>query len=251
MFGQKAGKRFEFARNSEGKVEERSRLIRTSIQEAAGETMEKYPYVAGFSMFGSRTKGREKAKSDADIVLFLDFDKSGLQKKGEEIPFAFFRRRLAEVMKGKGLTDAEAKRVLGPDAKTMLHALSKEYIRDTVADGIAYKRNEARGADKANAKGAYQDIVTAPGAPIPALFHMDVGGGLRPWRRQVIEELEKAGETGEALWRELMEAMRFAHDDPRKIIGKRLSPKTSYPKTLADARRVFLNEQSEEMKQAA
>ena len=62
-----------------------SRAAIGNLEVAFQELKQKYPYLSGFGVFGSRAKGTEHPQSDYDICIFYDSDKiTGLQSGNKD-----------------------------------------------------------------------------------------------------------------------------------------------------------------------
>lgn len=80
-----------------------------------------------------------------------------------------------------------------------------------------------------------------PSQPMPAMasinlyamFHLDVGGGIKKYRKMLIEKLEKRGEAGEKLWNRIIQKTI----DFEVGYGKKGTKK--FPETLAEAKAMY------------
>ncbi len=70
-----------------------------------------------------------------------------------------------------------------------------------------------------------------------SIFHLDVGGGLKPYRAHLIEKLEKAGLVGEYIWERIIE--RVERWEQKLGFKDKLPTKVRYPRTLTEAKHVY------------
>ena len=239
--------KFEFLRSWDGKVDRRSREIRKSLRDAAKETVKKYPYVAGFSFFGSRVKGLEKEGSDIDLIVFIDSNFS-IPKRAVEIVKPFFKETFSDRLASKG---AE---MLIPPISVHETVISRSSLHKVIKDTLAYNNGEVQSKKQMETMGmVFLNNLVGPQATLISLFHLDIGGSLQPWRAFVIDMLEKAGPTGERLWQEIMQELKRVQEDSRITKGaKRPIAEDVYPMTLERARKVYCpRERRDTLKQAA
>ncbi len=240
-----AEKMFEFRRNRKGTAGERSHAIRRDIQEAVHETREAYPSVAGFTMFGSRTKGREKKYSDIDIVIHLD---DRLEKDNQnfppEPPELFFKETMTRLL-ADSFSTTDAQKIM-EKSHIYVHMLNRASIKEDIKKSLQYLSSSRVDREKADqdAREAHKRVVNPVGG-LTGLFFLSVGHGLRPWRRSVIEQLEQAGSNGEKLWRQMALSLENWHEDYGGHLGslwaiaKRPLADDVVPMTLEAARKKY------------
>ena len=65
------------------------------------------------------------------------------------------------------------------------------------------------------------------------MFHLDVGGGIRKYRKAFIDELAKLGPEGERLWEETIRSTEMMENNLS------LDESRHYPRTLSEAVEVY------------
>jgi predicted nucleotidyltransferase len=266
MWGRKipeVGRKYEFLRDDEGRVDRSARVIRKALKGAAYEMVKEFPYVAGYALFGSRTKGRETRKSDLDVVVFINGDMS-LPKKAEKMAKDSFRVKFnIRLLNDAHLPVKEAANITQKtDVEEIV--LSFPLIKKAIQEGLTYQEGKFKDREeKDKLEESFRNNFLGPHSTVLGLFYLDIGGSLQPWRAVAIEELERAGLRGEKFWEVMMSSLKWSHEDHRTFFdryGDRPSSKAKrpiadgvYPMTLERARKVYCSRQSiaEEQKQAA
>jgi hypothetical protein len=65
------------------------------------------------------------------------------------------------------------------------------------------------------------------------MFHLDMGGGIRKYRKSVIDKLSSMGEEGEKIWGEIVEGVEMQEQYYQTNTDKR------YPRTLLEAQKIY------------
>ncbi len=70
------------------------------LENAFTELKQRYPYLSGFGIFGSRTKGKEHIDSDYDICVFYNSDRITSLKDGNREEWQRIRASIEETLGG-------------------------------------------------------------------------------------------------------------------------------------------------------
>ena len=244
MFPKVADKKFEFKRDAEGSLDKRSYAIRKDVQEAVRETKKEYPAVAGFTLFGSRTKGMERENSDVDVILFRDVDhmtKLAAKKWTDMNPELFFKVRLKKLLTDSlGLEEAET---IIQGTRVYSTGLMRSGIENGLTRIARLNNGELKNdIERIQARNEWDNFIQAPTGVVSGLFYMEVGTGLKPWRKLVIDTLQQFGPTGEKLWQEIMQDVKHSHEDHRPMFNKSNRPVQHgvFPMSLREARKTYL-----------
>ncbi|MBI2121616.1 MAG: nucleotidyltransferase domain-containing protein [Candidatus Sungbacteria bacterium] len=206
-------KRFLLSRHPE--LKERLK----KIHEIMKEEKAKYPELVALTLFGSLTKGYAIPESDIDGYILIDEDKI-LPKKPEEIDspsvFSHIHDRIKEELK----LNAEQKKNLTAyifSGKRLPKLLT--YTHDTTIDIMK--------ADQ-----------------LMRFFHLSIGTGINDYRKIILDTLESMGKDGEKIWKNIFSHLFHFENGglDTKLYAKRLA---LYPKTIQEAKKYFLHENSD------
>ncbi len=107
-----------------------------------------------------------------------------------------------------------------------------ERLQTTYPQG-ASKKEILESKDNLNMPQAYFDISLL----LRSIFHLDVGGGLKPYRARLIEKLEKAGPVGKHIWKRIIKNVE--RWEQKLGFKDKLPTKVRYPRTLTEAKHVY------------
>ncbi|MFA6898442.1 MAG: hypothetical protein WC250_03510, partial [Candidatus Paceibacterota bacterium] len=220
------------------------------------------PEVLSFCMFGSMVKGMAHEGSDIDGYLYID---SAQVAKGEgiseeqvlensvtlnqtyltqEVAKKYILEFRAGVRERTGLEDKDVEHIRS-------RPISEKVIDMEIARLLAfYKAREeydakVKGwADSRPPRGSSVDDLVAyekarpiyPSYVAPSLgdmFHLDVGGGVKKYRKIFIERLNELGPSGEKIWEDTIRSAEMIENNLSTAPNKR------YPRTLVAARAVY------------
>lgn len=236
-----------FRLSGEAFAKERLRGAKTTIDDLRRE----HPEILSLCMFGSMVKGNAKPESDIDGYLFVDADSVpdaqlvSQQREGStEVLFDqhtqdFYTTMIRDRLKNQnGLKDEQVRHVrVRPISESIIGqelgllsswAIAAEQHEQTIAP---FERGERSWAD------APPDLrppdYVLPSENLSAMFQLDVGGGISRYRTSLLEKLSSLGDRGERIWQLIVREtesleQRFHWDT-----------KLAYPRTLAEARKVY------------
>lgn len=252
-----------FAPSREAFSQERLKALKSTIDTMKREN----PEVLSFTMFGSMARGNPHQESDIDGYLFVEVsekdDLESPEPKVEEVlkedPYVteretLFTREAAQpyrkkfeehMMKNSDMTAEQIQQ--GLKIRPMNERILKQEVDDIVA-GLEAKAAydeaydswfDARPVDSTDLKAliAYRlaeperPPTTLPSSAISGMFHMDVGGGIRKYREQLLDDLASRGEVGEKVWERIIE-----DTDMMENYG---TSNKRYPRTLAEAQALY------------
>ena len=230
-------------------VIERLRTLQSIIEEMRKEK----PEVLSACLFGSSVHGRSKEKSDVDADIFIDVE---LINKSNEIKSSkdkaeflnaytkIVQEKMKELLK---LSDEQVHHIRPiPISREIIDSELENFIKNGEIEN-AYKTAEAKYETDLKAwEKIYESetdfrkkgvmLLTRPIFPKPTedtytssmlghMFFLDVGSGIRPFRKYFLEKLKERGRSGEVAW----DLLRFQDEifDPLM------------PKTLEDALRIY------------
>jgi hypothetical protein len=243
-----------------------------AVREYVYKLKKDHPEVLSFCMFGSMTKGRAREASDIDGELFIDPEKVSLKVYGPEtechfskdlygnitgeIAYEGLRGDIAaeyiipmrESLKAElSLTDEQLKHIRILPISFEIINRHLENLKQSFDRQTRYEQQLAEW-EASNPEGKIPDIDALiaywkrkpklPGTPMPssnlrAMFHLEIGGGIREYRKYLIEKLEGMGHVGEEMWRRIIESTEEMEQYMRTGTAQR------YPRTLKDAKRVY------------
>jgi predicted nucleotidyltransferase len=243
------------------------------IKRALESIQEERPEVLSFTLLGSLVKGNTREDSDIDMHVYIDADKISTQegtetliedrkfdfktKKGEEFQAGTFHwKELSDEIRAEYLEYIRSKlKAELPELKAtqLLHIfplpLSESILEEMLDELVNSYKKYPQGTDDETFHLGVQEIKRGeaaqketsfsryePNQSLYGMFFLDAGGGIRPYRKFLIDRLYKEGEVGEQIWKNLIsstegwEQRRNFHDGPS---DKR------YPRTLGEARKVY------------
>jgi hypothetical protein len=81
-------------------------------------------------------------------------------------------------------------------------------------------------------------LILTPTLLLGSMFHMDVGGGIRKYRKILLDKLSEAGPAGEEIWRDII---KYTERWEQKVEYTDLPTTVRYPRRLAEAVEVYGN----------
>lgn len=255
--------------------EQFSRERLNAVKEEVDELQRKYPEVLSLCLFGSMVKGTAHEGSDIDGYLYIDSaliaQKEGVPEEEvlekhstrnetylkQEIARSYVTELRTGIQEKTGLKDEDVK-----------HVRSSPISEKVIDNGIDatldyYKKKEAylAGLDAYHAtfdhwlrskppQGSEVDVLLAyekqkperPKSPDPvstnfgSMFHLEVGGGIRPYRKMLLKKLVDLGPAGEQVWADIIRSTEMMENNLSTDKNKR------YPRTLADAVKQYAQE---------
>lgn len=231
------------------------RLVET--QTIVKELKNEDPAILSLCIFGSNVKGTATEKSDIDGWLFVDPSVVALQSDHEEKDLveictmgeSFYATEEIHFTKDieqkyNDLIRNEIKRKLDLSDEQVKHIRTRPLSESIIDRYITKWDSWAEEMKEYEARKIQHDIEIAdhnfsgsfPHLPqnmhtgyIPYIFHMALGHGIEKYRRYVINNLIDRGETGELMWKELIDGTVIMENYLES------NPKISYPRNLAEA----------------
>lgn len=251
--------------------EEFSQKRLEALKKTVDSMRREHPEVLSFSMFGSMARGNAHKGSDIDGYLFVDvterekqsshdgteaslFLKDTSNDSGAETSFlpnaaATYREIFSKLMSESSEMNPQQIEE-GLKVKPVSPRIVTEHLNSLV-ENVATERayHEANKAWEASAPADTTDLTVLlehrraeperprglkllPSSVLLGMFHLDVGGGIRPYREQVVRELQKHGPDGEAVWSKIIEWTERMENHGNKTEKR-------YPRTLAEAEKVY------------
>ncbi len=233
------------------------------LKEEVDALKEKYPEVLSFCVYGSMVKGTAHERSDIDGWLFVDSKKASESAGESEENILevdpnsggqYFKKEVGE----KYILELRQKvkeGVVSEEDELVKHMrvlpISEKMIDKTIEEKINYynlidqwdldfrawlKSEPPKGS-------SLDDLISyeksKPVRPkkidsiVYAMFHLDVGGGIRPYRKFFIDKLLSLGERGEKIWEDTIMGTQIMENDSGYNIDKR------YPGTLQEAAAIY------------
>lgn len=263
--GSPTPKRFELSR--EQFARDRVQAIRDTIDFVKKER----PEIVSFALFGSLVKGNTRPESDIDMYVFIDADSVQEKHPDEQVvvdkkwnfnldrgegPRAvtfrwkdftiptregYYEYVVGELTSRVPLTHEQVKHIHPVPVSEeiideMLDDISDSYTEypSGIESSIVYLARQLHEGDAAKEKTANSRI--EPNQLLYSMFFLDAGGGLRKYRRHLIERLSSLGGVGEKIWKDLIrstEAWEQKLGLLEKTSGKR------YPRSLVEARLLY------------
>lgn len=215
-------KRFKLSR--EDFARDRIQAIKDTIKEIKKER----PEILSFCMFGSMTKGTAKLESDIDGFLLVDAEKTkedmseGDFLEDEKTEYG----RLATFFRGEA--EADYKNLLIDRMKSKIDLPIRDF-RDIRVRPIS---REIIDRHIRSLEAAESDDIP-PSTNLTAMFHLDVGGGIKTYRKYLIEKLSKMGEKGEKIWNRIITSTESMEQNFNWNTDKR------YPRNLEEAKKTY------------
>jgi predicted nucleotidyltransferase len=239
--------------------EEFSKVRLRAVQDEVETIKKKHPEVLSFCMFGSMVKGTAHKGSDIDGWLYIDAEELSKIKNTDE-------KDLLRYDNGQVYFDPNAIKEYivslreGVKARAALEdkdvehirsrPISKKIINTEINELVAYYRAKEKykldwdkwsdGSPRfATLDQSLEHKRSEPKRPeyrgtnLEGMFHLDVGGGIRKYRKMFIEKLSKLGEDGERIWLDTIKGTEMLEH------GKHADGTKRYPRTLAEAEKVY------------
>lgn len=254
-----------FSLSSEESAKEKIRAVQSTIEEMKRE----YPEVIGVSLFGSLVKGTATLESDIDALLLVNPD--AIAPDANKGPIVHFVRYDHAVIRGGASNEStfhwpelrsdlseKYEQIFKEKLTQKLPTLREEQSRDiTVAPLsqalIGKMLDEIVDSYKKYPNGVSQQVIRLehkidlgeegkfnpeniriePSQLLYMLFHMDVGGGLPPYRKMVLDRLSAEGILGETIWTNLISSTESWEQGG--VAFDALPTEKRYPRTLAEA----------------
>lgn len=243
-------KRFEISKDSFSK----ERV--TAVHEAYKQLKQEVPFFAGITVFGSLSKGKALTKqtadkSDVDFVVFLDRDE--YEKTIEKfaritsgfVPMQRLYSSDKEKVRQDGLQNGameyvfyRARDIIKANIVNLAQGAKKKFAGN-LASFISLEGNESI----FNLVDLHDWFVEQTGYDgeenlwdYAAPFFLDVGGGLKKYRRAFIKRLsEEPTDRAEYLWSIVVKAMKYW--ERKEEVPEEIS--RSYPTTFEDAKKYY------------
>ncbi len=236
-----------------------------AVREAVDEIKEKHDEVLSFCMFGSMTKGTAHVGSDIDGYLFIDSERIA-QKDGvpedqvlraiegqspnmtyltEEVAKKYILEFRDSIKNKSDLKDKDvghvrtrpiSEKVIDKEISSFL-----TYFKDLdvykEASTLWFKNYPTRGTSSVDeliarekAKPHFPEKVSSS---LSLMFHLDIGGGIKKYRKLFIKKLQELGPEGERIWTDTITSTEMMENNLSTDKTKR------YPRTLAEAVEVY------------
>jgi len=240
----------------------------TAIKTVVEEIKEKYPEILSLCMFGSMVKGTAHEGSDIDAYLYIDSEKASerrgvteeqihvtsdrvgevyLKKEVAELYILEFRNRLKEMADLEDV-DVEhirsrpiSEKIINDEIKSLTDYFNDKEKVETYCDRLdewEKKKPETGVAIDVLVK-HYESRPEMPSSQrfvmpnLGPMFHLEVGGDIRKYRKMFLEKLLELGPLGEKIWATTIESTEMMENNLSTDKSKR------YPRTLEDAIRVY------------
>lgn len=262
-------KRFQLSREDFAK--ERVRGLQNAIEIIQRER----PEIVSLTLFGSLVKGTSHPHSDIDLNIYVDVD-ALMEKRPElddtvlvDKKYDYIKpkekRLWASSFRWKDfrpdiqgeyvryVTDTLLKAIPNIDNKQLkdmyVQPLSEKIVDDMLSEIRASYEQYPDGAEPAFLTFAPSPILEGaearemserarvePNQVLYGLFFLDAGGGLRKYRKQIIDRLSQWGELGENVWSSLINATEGWE---QKLNFDLMPSAKRYPRTLKAARALY------------
>ena len=240
------------------------------LQEVVGEIKREHPEILSLCLFGSMVKGAARLESDMDGYLFVDAGLVATEFKKEESAVlekvkdrTYFidelHKRysvlLREPLKIRlSLSDEQVKHLRVLPVSEQL--LSKELVvlEKQAQENLEYKKaheewKKMKPGGESSEGATIPNLLSSrieheklrpkhvsrphPSLFVHAMFHLEVGGGIRKYRKFLLEKLIEMGEEGELAWKEIIAATEMLEQNLKRDTDKH------YPRNLKDALAVY------------
>lgn len=236
-------KRFYFSKEKQFAKEKMEQ-----VQAAVREMKKSYPEILSFCAFGSMVKGtaREKtaqdAGSDIDGYLFIDFDIANKiwskSNSSKARPLKLFYQdgflgnillqEVEGIYKNKFAKSFPKDKIAGRlDLHIQVLPVSQEII-DKEITRLSAAIDELDKTPQTELKELLSPITN-----LFAMFHLDVGGGVKNYRRYLLQKLNTLGKNGEKIWSLIIKNIEFMEQNFKLSAGRH------YPKKLSQALEVY------------
>lgn len=218
-----SSKRFSLSKEEFAK--ERIARIKSSVE----LLQQKYSEVLSFCMYGSMVKGTAHQESDIDGFLFIDTDKINDFNESKDTESQTFKDRKAI---SATLFNMEVEKRYKDELKEALKTnlnLSGEQVKHVLVRPINEKIIDSHVADLEEAIEHESNILPLASTNLSAMFHLDVGGGIKKYRHYLLDKLNNMGAKGERVWREIIGSTEEIEQNLSRDTEKR------YPRSLPEA----------------
>jgi predicted nucleotidyltransferase len=243
-------------------TEEFSRERLNAVKNEVVEMQQKYPEVLSLCMYGSMVKGTAHEGSDIDGYLFIDSElaseRAGLSEEEILEKYSYdnqmyltkdvaekYSTEFREGLKQKvNLKDEDVEHIRS-------RPISKKVIDDEIETLLRYYRelekhevDMEKWFDSEPQRGSNIDDLLAyqkskpkrPEYVAPSLgpmFHLDVGNGIKKYRKLFIEKLNQLGIEGEKIWEDTIRGTEMLENNLS------LDEDKHYPRSLKDATKIY------------
>lgn len=244
-------KRFRFGR--EDFAQERQQAVKDSVREIKLEN----PEILSFCMFGSMAKGRARLESDIDGFLFIDADKiankskqsattAGIERKEDEFGSrskkAFSKLRIDlesnyintlrnKIKQKTDLTDNQLEDIKAIPISRQIIDQQLEELRKSFEEPERYETQAPSFLDENKMVTMENEVIAIVGDNLSKMFHLETGGGIREYRKYLLDKLSDLGEIGEKIWREIIDSTATMEHGSLSV--------ARYPETLKEARKIY------------
>lgn len=252
--------------------EEFSKQRLEAVHEEVDEMKSKYPEVLSLCMFGSMVKGTAHEGSDIDGYLFIDSEivaqKQGISEEdviekstirnASSLKDQFAKQYTTEFRRGiQERTGLEEKDVKDIKSRPISEKIIDREIQVALEYEIAKEKyeSEKKGLQAKDLawmrsrppRGSSVDVLLEyeknrpkyPKLPdhvmvgVDDMFHLDVGGGIRKYRKMFIDKLVALGPIGDKVWENTIIGTEMLENNLSRAPSKR------YPRNLAEAVEVY------------
>jgi predicted nucleotidyltransferase len=243
-------------------TEEFSRERLNAVKNEVVEMQQKYPEVLSLCMYGSMVKGTAHEGTDIDGYLFIDSElaseRAGLSEEEILEKYSYdnqmyltkdvaekYSTEFREGLKQKvNLKDEDVEHIRS-------RPISKKVIDDEIETLLRYYRelekhevDMEKWFDSEPQRGSNIDDLLAyqkskpkrPEYVAPSLgpmFHLDVGNGIKKYRKLFIEKLNQLGIEGEKIWEDTIRGTEMLENNLS------LDEDKHYPRSLKDATKIY------------
>lgn len=241
-----------------------------AVKQEVEEMKKKYPEVLSLCMFGSMVKGTAHEGSDIDAYLYIDSAKAA-ERKGvteeeilethERLDGVYLTREVAKLyilefrngLKEKAdLEDKDvehirsrpiSEKIINDEIKSLIDYYKEKEKVNTFHERLAeWEKKKPEVGVSIDELLVYQksrpEMPRSPSLIMPdlgSMFHLEVGGGIRKYRKMFLDRLVELGPVGEKIWTNTIESTEIMENNLSTNESKR------YPRTLMDAIRVYIN----------
>ena len=249
-----------FVLSKEAFAQERMQAVKESVD----EIKEKHNEVLSFCMFGSMTKGTAHEGSDIDGYLYIDSARVA-QKEAmpeekvldyiqndvrndayltEEIAKKYILEFRNNIQERTGLKEKDVEHIRSRPISE--HVIDKEIEtlltyyagleRYTLESDTWFDSRPPRGSSVDEMLAYQKSKPVRPEYKSPTLgnmFHLEIGGGIRKYRKMFIDKLSTLGSSGEKIWTDTIRGTEMLENNFSTDETKH------YPRTLAEAIEVY------------
>ncbi len=258
-------KRFNF--QEDPFVKERFNAVKDSVEELRQE----YPEILSVNLFGSLVKGKTKEESDIDGIIYVDTDKIKSEKEiftirevdekeNKEFKTISIEMFLVEefyIQYNKIVQDRILEKIPSLKQEQVNHIRSLPMSEDSlnqILDKLINSKKVAIDYEKkilslhpeirtreefikfSNDVEKPERLISTPRLLLGSMFLLEVGGGIRKYRKQLIERLLSSGDAGEYIWKDIIS---YVERWEQKVKYQDLPIEVHYPRSLEEAKSVF------------